>query len=290
MNKYCLYILLLVLISACTERMDEEFIEQISKDNQIQRIVADGTITTDTMVHQIKLSYSKPYFSSNDLEMLSGAEVFIENEDTSLYLTENLDNPGFYETSPTFYGVENKNYTLRIRLDTDNDNISDEEIIASDSMPSIHYMDSIDTRYHEIWDGWEVLVYALDPPTEDYYIFKVYKNDTLTSDSITEWAIQDDFFFNGNYTNGVSSQFLQDKYPDEHTEIGDTIKFELNAISKEYFYFLFELLDETVWGNDPMFSGPPANISTNLKSTTGKTECAGFFNCASIHRLTNIVD
>lgn len=288
MRALYIFILLIFVFSACTERMDEDYIEKVSKDNNIQRVIVDGIITTDTAVHQIKLSYSKPYFSSNEIEMLTDAEVLIENDDTTILLTENA--AGIYETSPDFYGAENAIYTLRIRIDTDNDNIFDEEIIASDSMPSVHIMDSIDVRYHEIWDGWEVLVYALDPPTEDYYIFKVYKNDTLTSDSIAEWAIQDDLFFNGNYTNGASSQFLQDEYPDEHTEIGDTVRFELSAITQDYFYFLFELLDETAWGNDPMFSGPPANISTNAFSTTGNTQCAGYFSCAAIHRLSTVVD
>ena len=104
----------------------------------------------------------------------------------------------------------------------------------------------------ENWEGFGINVYAWDPVDEkNYYIFKAYINHDLVTDTITEYEIQDDEAFNGNYTNGIICQFLEQNNPEKKIELGDTITFELNGITEDYFNFILEVNFES-WGHNPM--------------------------------------
>jgi predicted RNA-binding protein with TRAM domain len=173
--------------------------------------------------------------------------------------------PGMYFTPSDYHGIEGKTYTLHIRdVDIDGDG-QDEEYSASSDLNPVNPVDSIKLRY---WDhygltGYEVQVYAWDSPQPDWYSFKVHKNGILLTDTLYEIIVENDEFFNGNYTYGITSQFLSNDKPEEVLEIGDTITFEINGITEDYYNFIIEAQSQ-VFTQTPLFSGPPANIRTNL--------------------------
>ncbi|MGC9341509.1 MAG: DUF4249 family protein, partial [Bacteroidales bacterium] len=79
------------------------------------------------------------------------------------------------------------------------------------------------------------------------------------------------------------SQFLVDSKADEKLEPGDTVTFEANSITEEYYNFLVEAQSES-FGQNPLFSGPPANISSNVSNGA-----LGFFTAYSLTRSSRIV-
>ncbi len=61
---------------------------------------------------------------------------------------------------------------------------------------------------------------------------------------------------------------------------GDEITVELNIITKEYAGFIWDAQSE-LWGSNPLFSGPPANVKGNLNNGA-----IGFFAAYTTNRVT----
>ncbi len=276
--------LLVFAFSTCTERMDD--VELKSKDPVL---VVFGGITTDTMAHSIRLTISDNYFANKPATPVTGAnvEIVVMDKDSTIEdiisLEESDEKNGNYYTAPGIYGEINKSYHLSITgVDIDDDGIT-EEYSATSGIDSVGKIDSIKLKYINTFiEGWELKVYAWDPPEKNYYLFKVRINNTLVTDTLNEWFIQDDAPFNGNYTNGIASQYLQFRKKDERTEKGDTVTFELGNISLEYYNFIMHVQTETS-PQIPIFSGPPANISTNL--TNG---AFGFFYAYAVAKCSTV--
>ncbi len=276
--------LLAITFLGCTERMDD-----VELKGTEPVLVVFGGITTDTMAHSIRLTKSDNYFSNKQTPPVSGAKVEItvtDNDSTVeeiITLQESNEEKGNYYTAPGIFGKINRSYHLSISgVDIDDDGV-EEEYEAISGIDSVGKIDSVKLKYvNDFFEGWEIKVYAWDPPEKNYYLFKVRLNDQPVKDTLNEWFIQDDAPFNGNYTNGISSQYLQFNKSDEHTEEGDVVTFELGSISKEYYNFIIHVQTET-YPKIPIFSGPPANVSTNL--TNG---AFGFFYAYSIARCSTV--
>ena len=63
---------------------------------------------------------------------------------------------------------------------------------------------------------------------------------------------------------------------------GDTVTFELNSIDQNYYNFVVDAQLE-IFGNNPLFSGPPANIRSNIKEGG-----QGVFTAFSIQRISRL--
>jgi hypothetical protein len=96
------------------------------------------------------------------------------------------------------------------------------------------------------------------------------------TDTVTKRGISDDRYFNGNYTFGISVYYFNSRYEPEVVNPGDTITLRMGGITKDYYNFLIELMDQTFEYRNPLFSGPPANIRTNISN-----EALGFFTAYS---------
>lgn len=252
---------ILLFLSACTERIEIEL------DSAYERLVVEGHITTDTTTHWVRLTKSKDYYSSDPVPTISNASVRLQDGNGDIQLTENPHNPGYYETPADFYGVPGTTYSLQINLP--------EAIGPSASytaqceLKPVGEIDSIQVVFNEDWEGYEVLIYAWEPPTMDWYIFQVLKNGILLSDTINEWWTSDDRFFNGNYTNGIMVGFLDAASPEQKPVEGDTITLQMSGITKDYYNFIIQLQDQTFQYRNPLFSGPPANVTTNIEGASG---------------------
>ncbi len=88
-------------------------------------------------------------------------------------------------------------------------------------------------------------------------IFSTY-NFFKNSNKITP-----DDFFNGTYIYGLPVGFLWDEDPREALVPGDTVTLELNSIDQDYYNFIMDAQLE-IMGNNPLFSGPAANVRSNI--------------------------
>jgi hypothetical protein len=280
-NRIVNLLLLLLFLPAawqCTERIDVEV------GSTYTRLVVEGAVTTDTTVHSVRLSLTSDYFYNQTAPPVSGASVFIDDGEHTVQLDEDPLNPGYYNTGDGYFGVPGRTYTLLISgVDVDSDG-ENEEYTAESVLNPVNDLDSIYARrFESFFSGYEILLWAWDPPRKDYYAFKVYRNGTLLTDTLYELIVQDDMLFNGRYTNGIASQFLSDDKGDEKAQPGDTITFEINGITGEYYTYVLESQSE-IYTQTPLFSGPPANISTNLSEGA-----IGFFLACSVKRVSCIV-
>lgn len=243
----------LAVFSSCTETIDLEL------DETFTRLVVDGQISTDTLAHQIRLSKSASYFSNAEPPAVSGAELLLDDGNQVLSLTEFPIGSGYYYTPEDYSGQPGNTYKLNINLPEAVGEVSNFE--ATSTMATTAFqLDSIGLEYREPFGFWMVMLYAYDPPTTDFYRLDAFRNGVILTDTAYRTSISDDRLFNGNNTNGTTVMFLYD----DEVKLGDTITLLMSAINKDYFDFLTELRNESGFSN-PLFSGPPANISSNLK-------------------------
>jgi hypothetical protein len=277
MKKYFLSLAAATLLMwGCTEKID------IQLDSSYTRLVVEGAITTDTMAHTVKLTTTSSYFYNQTSPVVSGATVTISDGLNTWPLTETQ--PGTYSTTSDVYGIPNHTYTLKIVLNEPVNGHADYE--ASSLLRPIVTMDSIALKFHSDWgkDGfYEVQCYVLDPPTTDFYMFDVFKNDTLVTDTINEKSVVDDQLYNGNYTNGIGVGYFNQHRADQKLIPGDVVKLEVSSLTSDYANFIWAVQTE-VNGQTPLFSGPPANITGNVNNGA-----VGFFAAYSVTRARTVV-
>ena len=276
-SGHCLSIALLsLMVISCVERID------IQLDDSYTRLVVDGSITTDTMAHTVILTKTTSYFYDQAAPAVTGALLQI-SDGTDVYPL-NEDTPGIYRTDSTVYGIPGKTYKLSIRLATPIGGYTDYS--ATSELFPVSHLDSVSLAFHADWsdDGiWEVKVFVQDPPTKDFYRFLISKNSEMLTDTLNEWFVTDDRFFNGNYASDAPVAYLRQNLEDEFLIKGDTVNVEMNSIGSDYANFIWEAQAE-VEGSNPLFSGPPANVKGNIDN--GAT---GFFAAYSISRSYTIV-
>ncbi len=251
--------LLMAVFCSCTEVIDIEL------DSTFTQIVVYGTVTSDSVRQQVQLSTSSDYFSNVSSPRLSDARVELVFEDHLIWLEEHDTVPGLYMTPEAFRGVPGTTYQLHVgNVDVNGDGIM-ETYHAESTMPRGPKLDSISLIYFvsPFVTGYQVLMYANDPPTRDWYNFKLWKNQNLLTAKLSDYFVQTDDFFNGTYVYGLPVGFLADDNPEEAVHPGDTITFELNSIAQSYYHFIVDAQLE-IAGNNPLFSGPPANIRSNI--------------------------
>lgn len=270
-----------ILFGACTEDIYPSF------DSTTTRLVVDGSITTDTTEQQVTLLKSGDPLNRNPLLYVSNAIVSITDGTDTYNLTEDSVKKGVYKTKPNVFGKIGKKYTLNIsNVDINNDGVF-ENYSASDSIKEINPIDSFKIVYQVNGPqdkGWLVLLYSRDIGGRNFYAIKIKKNDVLITDSLKEISISPNTGFEGRYYTGLSVYALSDSKRDERLKIGDKITMELEGITEEYFNFIDGSKQESQ-PKIPIFSGPSANVLTNIKSTNN---AVGFFAAYSIQRKSLI--
>jgi hypothetical protein len=265
-----------ILISSCTERID------IALDKNSVRLVVEGSVTTDTMSHSVVLTETSDYYYNKSAPRVTGAIVEISDGHMVFGLHE--DSPGLYKTDPSFHGVAGMTYTLDIRLAEPVGGHT--QYSASATLFPVSSLDSVSLDFQPEWSDngiWVVKCYVQDPPTVDYYRFLIAKNGRMLSDSLGEWFVTDDKFFNGNYASGAPVAFLRQNREEEILNPGDIVTVEINNIGPDYAHFIWEAQSE-IRGSNPLFSGPAANVKGNISNGA-----IGFFAAYSVSRNKSVV-
>lgn len=271
------YIVLLGILAVlagggCTEKYD------IRLDDSFARLVVDGSISTDTTVHLVRLTKTTSYFYNEAPPAVSGAQLVLNTPGGSIPLIELPDQPGVYATADNFYASPGANYILDIRLAADVGGAR--SYTATTRAPSTAFrMDSIALEYQRPFDFFLVKLYAWDPPTTDFYKFDALINGQPLTDTASRSLVVDDRFINGNNTNGLAVMFIRG----DELKQGDTLTLIMSAISKDYYDF-FQQLRTQAGPSNPLFSGPPANIASNIAEGG-----LGFFDARVVERSTLVV-
>lgn len=259
--KYCSVLLVGCLwLTACEEDIE------LSLNGDQPRLVVDGAITTDTMAHKVKLSLSGNYFDNQPMPRVSGAVVTLSDGDDTFVLQESDDAPGEYLTSDSFFGRQNTLYSLEIsNVDVNGD--GREEVYTSESyLNPLIETDSVSIGFHRIWKLWQINLHAHDPAgVENYYLFNLYINGELYSDRYGKMSYTDDRFFDGSFADGVWIFALDSEDDEENLVPGDVVTLETWMVEKSYYDFVNAAEEET-GVKTPLFSGPPANVPSNISN------------------------
>lgn len=274
---FWIFTLSLALAAGCTEKID------IQLDDTYERLVVYGIITNDTGTHYIGLTKTTSYYYNEAPPAVTGADVEIsDDQGHTVTLTE--VEPGKYATPPMYYGIAGRTYTLDINLHDAID--GNKHYTAVTGMNPIGKIDSIGLVPRPDWGEkgfYEVTCYYQDPPTKDFYLFNIYKNGELLTDSLSKIIISSDDFYNGSYTNGIGVGYLDQSKESEIVNVGDTITFEGGDITEDYYNFILAAQTESGF-QTPLFSGPPANVKGNISNGA-----VGFFAAYSVTRSSKIV-
>lgn len=265
------------ILTACTEPYNTEL------EGSFVRLVVQGSINNELKAHQVSLTKSGDYFSNTASPKVTGANVSISDGENTFNLNEVSD--GLYETD-TIAGEIGKTYTLKI----DSEGQTYEASCYLNYCPPI---DSINFGYYDlsaydiIDSSAHVLLSALEPETPDnFYMWNVYRNDVLETDTINEVSFSDDLFINGSYMSNVEVGWVR------KVEIGDTITLEMLSITEEYYNYIYQMLSVTDWNMGP-FGGPPANPNGNIieviDNDNNNDDPLGFFLAYSTFSITRII-
>ncbi|NQY11574.1 MAG: DUF4249 domain-containing protein [Flavobacteriales bacterium] len=256
MNRKLIYILLAAaLIYGCKKEIVFDL-----NDGDNNKLVVEGYISTDEKAHRIKLSRSTNYYVNEAPVGVNGATVYINDGANDYTLTEDAENPGDYYTDSSFAGSAGLTYTLNIKTGS-------ESYDAISTLPRVVLIDSMDAHLDTIKDFWEdedeeemyynIRMSFQEPAgVGDYYMWLLYKNGVLITDSMSEIEVRDDELVDGNYF-GLLDYYREEAVP------GDVFKIEMLTITKETFDFHIGFLFETEWRGG-IFDTPPSNMITNV--------------------------
>ena len=287
MKQLCkiLFFASMAFIAACTE----DIVIDVEEGNH--RIGVEASFTNEMKRHETILSYTADFYNQNEIQMVSGATVYVTDGVDTMYYYEDDEQPGHYFTD-SVAGRKNTVYRLCVEaVDQDGetqslfaeslipDNVESIDSLAikhyngsNDSIPSVFLIDTVE---------WVYPYFQSLPDPGIIYMPKVWKNDTLVSDSLSLTLMIPQGGFAGYYVNGPEmlesnkeipiGYFLRSKLND-----GDEIRADLYSITPDYYYYFYSILMST--GSNPML-GAPANVSSNIQP---EGEGVGWFFTASV--------
>jgi hypothetical protein len=271
-----IFFLLIFLFTGCREDID------LPLDTTYQRLLVEGYFTTDTGIHTVIIGKSGDAYGKTPTQYISGATVTISDSTDTFILSENPDKKGYYQTQPNVYGVIGRTYTLAIEnVDVNNDG-KYERYTATSTIPNPMLFDSFQIVRMSQHKAYLLNIYGQDPGGRNFYLFKVYKNNKLLTDSTNELVIGSNTGAEGRYLYGIPIFYLSDKHPEEKLSPNDTITIESSTIPEDYYDYLSACQLE--YYQSP-FSGTPANIPTNIQP---KDKAVGYFASFSTIRRTKI--
>lgn len=268
---------------SCTETIDLEL-----KTNA-KRMVVDGILSNEQQVKIVRLSISVPYFTETESPPVTGAKVSITEGENVFNLIEYKDHKGYYYiSSGDFMPKPGKSYTLKVEnIDINSDGIF-ETYTATSEMPQVVIADSIDLKYqyfNKDWEIYQVLLYFQDPPaTKNNYMYRLRLNHNRVTSKPSDIRISNDKFFDGNYVKGGWAQSIDAREKSKLIEKGDIITLELASITQDFYEFM-DAVKKNEQGNDPLFSGPPANTPGNISNGA-----LGFFTVVATSTTSVIYD
>ncbi len=275
----------MAFFAACTE----DIVIDVEEGNH--RIGVEASFTNEMKRHETILSYTADFYNQNEIQMVSGATVYVTDGVDTMYYYEDEEQPGHYFTD-SVAGRKNTVYRLCVEaVDQDGesqslfaeslipDNVESIDSLAikhyngsNDSIPSVFLIDTVE---------WVYPYFQSLPDPGIIYMPKVWKNDTLVSDSLSLTLMIPQGGFAGYYVNGPEmlesnkeipiGYFLRSKLND-----GDEIRADLYSITPDYYYYFYSILMST--GSNPML-GAPANVSSNIQP---EGEGVGWFFTASV--------
>ncbi len=269
MRALFLFFISVVILSSCTEDI-------VLDVNQVQpKIVIEGLVTDKPGHQMVKVSRSVGFYTDGTTPKITNAAITVTDDlGATVTFTHNPrnhpDSAGIYLPATPFVGKVGRTYTLHVTADGQNFEAKD-ELLSVISMDSLKYQVSEFESEDPKDEGkiYELLMYARENQDEkNFFLFKFYRNDSLTYYNDTDIYYSDDELLAENI-NGAPSPVYYGKDDQAMVEV-----YSLSRMGYVYFNDLFSILNGDSGG---MFGPVPASPRTNLSNGA-----IGFFQVSAI--------
>lgn len=239
------------------------------------RIVIEGQVTNKAHYQSVKVSRSADFYGSGQTPRITDATVTVTddigNEYSFVHNPRNhADSAGIYLPEDAFIGEIGRTYTLHVTADG-------ELFEATDKMFSVTPIDSLSFRINEDQQDdpdkpgkiYEMLVFAREPQDQtNYYLFKYYRNDSLTVFNPTDIYYSDDELL-GENINGIPSPV--------YYAATDKARMEVYSLTRKGYVFYNDLSSSLVNDGGGMFGPIPAPPRSNISN-----DALGFFQVSAV--------
>jgi len=246
---------------------------ELQVPNAKPRLVIDASLNwfnnTSGNNQTIKLFLSAPFFN-DQIPPAIGANVFVTDQNNSVYNFIDSNNNGLYECF-NFSPVLNEKYELTIIF-------NGETYVGKETMTSVTPIDYIEQNNDGGFTGEEIEIKAFytDPVAEENYYFFEFQEEFETNPFL---EVYNDVFTNGNQIFAF--------YSNEDTKPGNELSINNYGISKQFYEFMYLLLQQTSDGGGGPFEVQPATVRGNCVNQTNPENFPfGYFR---VSQASNIV-
>ncbi|RAJ11909.1 DUF4249 domain-containing protein [Olleya aquimaris] len=266
-----LYLLLILIVFNCEDVID------LKVPTSDPKLVIEASLNwfdgTDGSNQEIKLTLSAPFFDS-EVPPANNAIVTVEDTNGNTFNFSEDGNSGIYKTT-NFIPVVDQEYTLSI-------NYNGETYIGTEILKSVTPIDYIEQNNEGGFSGEdiELKAYYTDPENIENYYFYEFISD------IPEYLVlevYDDEFTDGNQIFAF--------YTEEDLEAGDQVIINNYGVSKQFYQFMFLLLQQTAEDGGGPFETQPATVRGNCVNITNPDNFPlGYFRVSQAYQFTYIVE
>ena len=284
------YKLLVILVLAAFSSCTEDIIMDTPEGKKVP--VVEGSITDEYKRHEVILSYSREMYDTIDVEMISGAEVYVTSGDDTIWYYEQENKPGHYLTD-SVAGKKNRRYRFDVIMEENTlytrplrmyaetkmsnnttciDSVGLLPLLNEQGLPFVDENAAVCVCPYFQTLSDDNIVYNV----ELYLNGKRFKNRPSKLFNLFSMQGYAGYYFNG-------PEMLEDNIPipvgvmnKVYLHEGDVVKVKLYSISKDYMYFLVG--QKLAVGVNPVLGAFPA-MFTNLFSDCN---AIGWFNATSV--------
>lgn len=273
MIRYAVIFLLSLTLMSC-----QEDVFLVLDQNEERLPVIEALWTDQGVYNEVKMSLSKNYYDSMDLEIIRDAQVFIRVKSSGRVIPFNfITASNSYRPHPSERARVGETYELNVVW-------NDKAYQASGMMLAAPIVDSVTWKFEEKRlfreEGFYIKVYGKIPFTADNnYRIRVIENDTLKNQR-EDYLLFDDTFGLQFFEKGLELGYSFKE--------NDRVRLELYRLNRDAFEYLNQLVN-LLFNDGGLFSPPPQNPESNIKAVKGNTPALGFFTVSPILSRTVLI-
>jgi hypothetical protein len=258
-----------ILLAGCEETV------QLDLDQVPEQLVIEGQVTDVPGRQFVRVTRTAGFYDTGKTGRVANAQVVVSDDNgVEVPFVHNprgsADSVGYYLPAVGYTGTIGRTYTMSVALDGQTFLASD-KLVRVTTIDSMLYRPNVFRERAEPSNGkiWELLIYAKEPQdTEDNYLIKYYRNDSLVYNNETDVYVLNDYGVGENIDGVPSSVYYAP---------GDKARVEMYSLSRDGYLFFSDLV--TILNSDGgMFSPPPANPRSNISG-----QALGFFQVSAMN-------
>jgi hypothetical protein len=263
MNQQYLYIfLMLILLTSCEETI------QLDLDQVEPKIVVEGLLTNRLGDQYVKVTKTVDFYASGGAEKITNANIKLIDDLGEEY-SFNQTSPGYYLPVVDFAGVVGRSYSLSVEVDGVFYQ-SEDQLLRVPEIDSLGYSLNGDPDQDRIDSGhlYDLLLYMKEPKeTTDYYLFKFYRNDSLTFTNANDIYLLTDEALSESISGFPGPVYYAEQ---------DTARMDMFSVTRNG-YVYFSDLTNLLFNDGGLFGPVPANPRSNMSNGA-----LGFFQVSAV--------